>query len=132
MTAARCPDCEAVTVRERGGKTGPYVLRHGPLCIAWAAGLFEGEGSITTSRGRFRLQIEMTDEESVRRFHAIVAAGRVYGPYTYTRPDGYIRNPVFQWKANGGEAARAGRLLRPWLGTIRRARLDEILQLRDA
>jgi hypothetical protein len=44
--------------------------------IAWAAGLFEGEGSITRfgRPGKFdlRVSLNMTDEDVVRRFDAIV------------------------------------------------------------
>src|SRR5207245_5183125 len=51
--------------------------------IAWAAGLFEGEGSITQSGGRVRLSLKMTDEESVRRFAKIIQRGTVYGLSAY-------------------------------------------------
>jgi hypothetical protein len=49
--------------------------------IAWAAGLFEGEGSITRfgRSGKFdlRVSLNMTDEDVVRRFDAIVDRGKV-------------------------------------------------------
>jgi hypothetical protein len=53
---------------------------------AWAAGLFEGEGCFSTSNGaRARggrylnrtAKLNMTDEEPVRRFHAIMGVGTV-------------------------------------------------------
>jgi hypothetical protein len=53
--------------------------------IAWAAGLFEGEGCIShMQRGSgldLQIALAMTDEEVVRRFDAVVDRGRVYGPY---------------------------------------------------
>jgi hypothetical protein len=54
--------------------------------IAWAAGLFEGEGCISYIRpwGRepdIQAALAMTDEDVVRRFDEIVDRGRVYGPY---------------------------------------------------
>ena len=53
--------------------------------IAWATGLFEGEGCITASGGTAaartpELHLDMTDEDVVRRL-AIVLGGNVTGPY---------------------------------------------------
>lgn len=50
--------------------------------LAWAAGIFEGEGSITRRRKRdTNLVLAMTDEDVVRRFHEAIGHGTVYGPY---------------------------------------------------
>jgi hypothetical protein len=57
--------------------------------IAWAAGLFEGEGSITHVYGRTQLRIHMTDFEVLERFLEIIGAGRIYGPYSRKERDGY-------------------------------------------
>ena len=88
--------------------------------IAWAAGLFDGEGSATVCRRRSRLAVKMADEESVRRFHAAVGVGKVYGPYGHraaTRRDGSPRRPSFIWLAEVEDGAAAARLLLPWLGS---------------
>ncbi len=49
--------------------------------LAWAAGLFDGEGAIIrhkpTSNG-YQLTLGMTDEDVVRRFHTIVGTGKVH------------------------------------------------------
>jgi len=50
--------------------------------VAWAAGFFEGEGSITQSNGRLVTRLRNTDEEPIYRFASIVKFGEVYGPYT--------------------------------------------------
>ena len=64
--------------------------------IAWAAGLFEGEGSIYPSGSGVRLALKMTDEEPIRRFAKIVKRGSVYGPYSYERwSDGHKRKPFW-------------------------------------
>jgi len=59
------------------------------LDTAWAAGLFEGEGSVcwlnmsTTNQRRVpNLGLSTTDEDVIRRFHSIVGVGFVYGPYS--------------------------------------------------
>lgn len=49
--------------------------------IAWAAGLFEGEGCMTRSGSQKVMRLVSTDEDTVRRFWEIVAVGKVYGPY---------------------------------------------------
>jgi hypothetical protein len=85
--------------------------------IAWAAGLFEGEGCITMSDGYVVLQLEMTDEDIMRRFDEIVGYGRVYGPYSYSNR----RKPYWMWVARGDAAFGILELLAPWLGERRRA-----------
>ena len=51
--------------------------------LAWAAGIFEGEGCITRRhKTQTNLVMTMTDEDVVRKFHSIIGHGRVYGPYT--------------------------------------------------
>lgn len=71
-----------------------------PEKIAWAAGLFEGEGSIMLvhQRGWWvpLLSLGMTDEDVVRRYHSIVGRGAVRGPVKRAN-----RKPMFNWRANG-------------------------------
>ncbi len=46
--------------------------------IEWAAGLFEGEGCITTrGKGYDRLCLKMTDKDVVEKFHSTVQVGQV-------------------------------------------------------
>jgi hypothetical protein len=109
------------------------------LEIAWAAGLFEGEGSISTRRApsdrvnkTFRtypeLCLDSTDEDVVVRFAAAVGGGRVYGPYRATRP-----NHKPRWRCVlVGQAARAAlELIGPYLCERRTARMHEVLALSD-
>ncbi len=48
--------------------------------IAWMAGLFEGEGSLSRSKNSTNIQLflGMTDEDVVRKFHQTVGFGSVY------------------------------------------------------
>lgn len=54
--------------------------------LAWAAGIFDGEGTITDDRRHGRpiptLGLTMTDEDTVRTFHEVVLCGGVGGPYS--------------------------------------------------
>lgn len=79
--------------------------------IAWAAGLFEGEGSISAER----LQLKMITEESVRRFGAALGVGKVYGPYG-PYPSQLGKKPFFLWVAwFPADIQIAADLLRPFL-----------------
>jgi hypothetical protein len=94
--------------------------------IAWAAGLFEGEGSITHVRGRTQLRIQMADPEVLERFLEIVGVGKIYGPYTKPARDGYKRKPRWIWICDGPFVPVIFRTLAPWLSTRRRGRGREI------
>jgi len=66
---------------------------------AWAAGLFDGEGSITITNPKDRpnpriyLTLSMTCEKSVRQFHKIVGVGTVT-----ERFEGVIKGYKPQWR----------------------------------
>ena len=98
--------------------------------LAWAAGLFEGEGSIVQynngGRPYLRLALRMTDEDVVRHF-AVVANESVLGPYDHQQNDGHVRKPVWVCHVNGTRAARVLELFWPYLGSRRRARATELL-----
>ena len=93
--------------------------------IAWAAGLFEGEGCIglnrTNGRSYPQLQINLTDADVIRRFQRIVG-GTLNGPYsTQGHKDRWV------WAANGLHARRVLATLAPFLGERRTARMAEVL-----
>jgi hypothetical protein len=76
--------------------------------LAWAAGLFEGEGSFRYQKnknGARRLvgQLSMTDESVVRNFHSTVGVGRVYGPFQKKNPK---RKPHWMWSTTTFEEAQ--------------------------
>lgn len=109
------------------------------LDMAWAAGLFEGEGSAyirgggrTSERIYLSLEIHMTDEDVVRRFGEVVGFGTVRGPYTSGGSDQF--KPRWKWAACGAEAYKLARSPEFYgqLGTRRRARLAEIIAAIDA
>jgi hypothetical protein len=90
--------------------------------VAWAAGLFEGEGSVyaenQSGRRYLRFCLSSTDEDVIRRFAEIVGVGKVYGPYAGTNK---VR---FDWRTkNAADAHDVAALLAPWLG---RRRLEQL------
>jgi hypothetical protein len=90
---------------------------HIPWCdpeVAWAAGVFEGEGTITHSRGRLNIRLKMTDEEVVYSFASIVKFGEVYGPYQPSEEDGHRRKPYWVWVACEYDALEVLEMIWPW------------------
>lgn len=104
--------------------------------IAWAAGLFEGEGScfVRVQRknraGEVReyatpvVVISMTDRDVLERFAAVVGTGNVRqikGPKNATKP-------VYRWLTAGAKTAiPILEAFSPWLGARRLERANEVL-----
>ena len=95
--------------------------------FAWAAGLFEGEGScFVGGKGNRqpRVALNMTDEDVVRRFAATIGRGNVR---FYERPE--PNQPVWQWSVqSAADVLYALGLLWPYLGERRRASATEVLE----
>jgi hypothetical protein len=93
--------------------------------IAWAAGIFEGEGTVFSHKTRstdthryVRLSLSMADEDIVRRLNAIVP-GKLNGPFK-TRKDNH--RPMWKWQVDRiDQVQEILRLFWPWLGQRRRS-----------
>lgn len=91
--------------------------------LAWAAGLFEGEGWFTLHRGAPVAAISMTDRDVVERFRDVVGWGNVF---SVDKGTGHKR----QWRSvvtGRDKVRRFGELVGPWLGDRRRAQLVRVL-----
>lgn len=98
--------------------------------LAWAGGLFEGEGCIAQARRGGRcyphIQLRMTDLDVVRRFADVVKVGRV-SAQPEKKAEAHHK-PSWVWQADGIEAAQAVvAMLWPWLGARRRAVAASVL-----
>lgn len=97
---------------------------------AWAAGLFEGEGCVFLSIGRRTqrsLIVNMTDEDVLRRFHAIVGCGSLFSVKEHAtwQPNW---KPQWRWSASRWSDIRElHERFSPWLGERRRAKFVELL-----
>lgn len=116
--------------------------------VAWAAGLFEGEGCmnlvVRPRQGRAegdRLMVQVrlgsTDEEIVKAFQAVMECGNVHTPRTIESSYGSPRaNPVkqpkktfYDWSAaNAVDVAAVINLLLPFFGSRRKQRAEEVLE----
>ena len=99
--------------------------------VAWAAGLFEGEGCIhlarpTAKRVQPRLEIRMTDQDVLERFCQVVERGSVQSrPYDQA-PNSLKR--VWKWGVYDCEGARhVLNLIWPHLGKRRKKKAEEVL-----
>lgn len=102
--------------------------------VAWAAGLFEGEGCFGIyARGsrpnsvNVQLRLAMTDRDAVERFAAIVNIP-VNGPRTRRTNEKPLWECVTQHR---GECKRIAAMLLPHLCERRAAKAQEILDLPD-
>jgi hypothetical protein len=113
--------------------------------IAWAAGLFEGEGFLVrrqvAQRVYLQVGLEMRDFDVISRFVEIMQTN---GVLPAKRPNGTSRvtsvllrqrrnnNPkhsdIYRWTTTGHTAETAYRLLRPHLGRRRQNKGDSIVQ----
>ncbi len=108
--------------------------------LAWAAGLFEGEGfliSITQGRRDYlMLGIEMRDLDILERFAAALKQGGISPKAKIALRPRSSKNPrhsdIYRWAFTGAPARAAYEILRPHLGQRRVQRGDQILRSVDS
>jgi hypothetical protein len=105
-------------------------MNHGGIMnqvdMAWAAGLFEGEGCFffEPRRAGQGAKLAMTDEDIVRRFADIVGIGRIFS----YQPKRANEKRVYTWAVYSFEHTQAIiAMLWPWLGERRRAKARDLL-----
>ena len=106
--------------------------------LAWCAGIFEGEGTISTrmtlpksnSRRKQRdrsiiIKIKMTDLDVLQKFNLIIGFGNLTGPYFLEG-----RKPYYIWQTGKFEYVQATcAMLWRWLCSRRQAKIIDILTL---
>lgn len=92
------------------------------ITLAWAAGLFDGEGSFCISisnpysnHPHIKMQMELpnTHEPTVKRFYEIVKIGS----YAFRERTNNINKDFYQWLSQSYEAVEATKMLLPYLVT---------------
>lgn len=108
--------------------------------LAWVAGVFEGEGTLTyrtysgTGRKQITLRVVMTDKDIIERLCAITGVGHVYGPYVSKnlKKDGTSRKPSYQWAiTKQPDVIEVIDALNEWFGERRQAKVTEIKSYYD-
>ena len=95
--------------------------------MAWAAGLFEGEGCFFVpkragnSLGFCATIGAYTDFDVLQRFQEIIGIGHINGPYENKTKDGRPKKTTWQWNARNFEEGQAtAAMFWPWLGKRRK------------
>lgn len=109
---------------------------------AWAAGLFDGEGTFGAyASPRMRpswrgvsMEIPQSSAdgipEALLRFRAAVGVGSVSGPRIVPSP--WTRLPQYRWRASGRHVCSAAiRVIWPWLGEVKRFEIRAAMQHLD-
>jgi hypothetical protein len=117
---------------------GPAASRE-ERARAWAAGLFEGEGSTelharhSADRTFFDLRSrvsqcgDLTVPAVLTRFQRVVGCGWIEGP---TSGEGYEN--AYKWAAGAADTLNVLRLIWPWLGTVKRVQAIDAIASLDA
>jgi hypothetical protein len=83
--------------------------------VAWAAGLFEGEGYFGGDPRNGHVYphtaLSSTDLDVLERFTKIIGVGKIRGPYKTIKG----KKPIYRWQVTGAPAARVARMLFPFL-----------------
>lgn len=110
------------------------------VLLAWAAGFWDGEGSIylrphRTHVGYWIGEAAITQEAvsgglvELRRFASTIGCGRVYGPYEQEHANG----PIYRWKAHSlVDLRRTVDALRPGISLVKRAQIAAVMKVLDA
>lgn len=109
---------------------------------AWAAGLFDGEGTFSTyGDARMRqawrgvsMSIPQASATAVPeillRFRAVVGVGTISGPRMVPSP--WSRLPQYRWQASGRHVvSAAAKAIWPWLGPVKRAEMRAAMEHLD-
>ena len=107
---------------------GPFRSKREAVC--WAAGIFEGEGCFEIGssgrKTRTRLELGMTDQDTVQRFNAIMGCGTLVAR---DRDPGRYKT-VYRWRAARAEHIKAiCDAFQPYMGVRRTAKLQLIRQI---
>lgn len=113
--------------------TWPLEERSRTTEIAWATGLFDGEGSTSlagpSDRPFVKLELSQSSATGVplllKRFQAAVAAGFIGGPYAPR--NAWARLPQYRWSLGArDEVERVLELMWPLLSTHKRDQADRV------
>jgi hypothetical protein len=119
----------------------PLLRRSAVTEIAWAAGLFDGEGSLSLSgpadRSRRFVTMELPQSgasgipDALIRFRDVVEVGAIGGPYPPRSP--WSRLPRYRWRVTGRHrVSHALFRLWPWLGSVKRDQIRRLSAYLDA
>jgi hypothetical protein len=104
--------------------------------LAWAGGLYDGEGSASLSphrshKGHFSPEVSLTQSgttspQVLQRLRDTVGCGHIYGPYMQEG----ATLPVFRWKAAAHrDVVHSLYVLAPWIGLVKRQQARRVTRV---
>lgn len=106
-----------------------------PVKRAWVAGIIEGEGCLGLHMKQpkksepypmFKISVNMTDEDVIKKLHAYVGAGTISGPCFHKNPK---FKPFWRWHVNRRDIVYLlCSLLLPHFGNRRAAKAQKIME----
>ena len=97
--------------------------------IAWAAGLLEGEGYFGAGDRRYPyISIEMTDKDVLKKLRQVFPFGEIK-TIDNTRKNGIESYRMYL--SSQEKVKDIIKKIRPWMGTRRKQRMDELIQMYD-
>lgn len=96
--------------------------------LAWAAGFFDAEGTVSGSRKHPIAAIANTDKLLLMRFRDTINIGALGGPYLRNTAD-FQRSPQWRWQVQRpNQVERVLAMLAPWLSDPKKLRGAEVLE----
>lgn len=96
---------------------------------AWAAGLFDGEGCVTTlwpSRKQARMEINMCHKPTLERFAKIIGCGKVTKSYEKRK----AHRTQWRWRVCDNQSVSAAKKLEPY-SSEKRQQLKALIRFRE-
>lgn len=119
--------CDAPTspLGRQDGRIPKAVCRPMPMAIAWAAGVFEGEGSACYANQTTRVSITQNDRAILEVF-MLMFGGRVHQA---SKHNALSNKPCFHWVATGSRARGFGMTIYQFLSSRRKRQMYKALHL---
>ncbi len=102
-------------------------IEYNDVDVAWAAGLFEGEGCLyTTGKTGITAQVCMTDQDVIQKFRDILGFGNIEGPIRDKHFKEHYKDQ-YRWRtSNKNSIDIIYQLFLPYLGSRRRGKFEEL------
>lgn len=109
--------------------TPQAVFHPGIPDLAWAAGIFEGEGSACYASQTTRLSVSQNKPWILSRLR-LIFGGRV--SIQKNRQNKLSKNPQWLWSVSGARARGVGMTIYAWLSPHRQAQIRRALHISKA
>lgn len=93
--------------------------------LAWCAGLYEGEGTVSATDHSIQASLVSTDLDVLEELCRRMGVGGIRGPMS---PSDIGKKPYYRWEVSSRDAIFAMKSIRPWLKERRTAQVDRAIE----